>query len=178
MEFQLDHATQILRRTPATLDALLRRLPDEWIHATEGPESWSPFDVLGHLVHGEETDWIPRARIILEHGEGRRFEPFDRFAMFEKSRGKSLDDLLDTFGRLRAESLRELERMNLRPEMLGKRGAHPALGAVTLGQLLSAWVVHDLGHVGQIVRVLAKQYGEAVGPWQAYLSILTRQAGD
>ena len=172
MEFQLDHAREILGRTPATLNALLRHIPDEWAVSDEGPDSWSPFDVVGHLIHGEETDWIPRARLILEHGEGRPFEPFDRFAMFEKSRGKSLAELLDTFERLRAESLKELEGMNLTPETLGKRGLHPELGVVTLGQLLSTWVVHDLGHVGQVVRVMAKQYGEAVGPWQAYLPVL------
>ncbi|HKR00239.1 MAG TPA: DinB family protein [Pyrinomonadaceae bacterium] len=174
MEFQLDHATEILRRTPATLNALLHSLPGEWILRNEGPESWSPFDILGHLIHGEEADWIPRARIILEYGEGRAFEPFDRFAMFEKSRGKSLGDLLATFERLREESLRELAEMKLTPEMLGKRGMHPELGVVTLSQLLSTWVVHDLGHVGQIVRVMAKQYTEAVGAWRAYLPILSR----
>jgi hypothetical protein len=174
MEFQLDHAKEILMRTPATLNSLLRHLPDEWANSNEGPESWSPFDVMGHLIHAEEADWIPRARAILEYGEKRTFEPFDRFAMFEKSRGKSLGDLLDRFGRLRAESLKELEKLDVRPEMLAKRGMHPELGAVTLSQLLSTWVVHDLGHVGQIVRVMAKQYSEAVGAWQAYLPVLSR----
>jgi hypothetical protein len=172
MEFQLEHATEILRRTPATLNALLRHLPQEWVMSNEGAETWSPFDVVGHLIHGEETDWIPRAKLILEYGESRPFDPFDRFSMFETSRGKSLGDLLDRFEQLRRESLRELEGMNLSPEMLGKRGLHPELGVVTLGQLLSTWVVHDLGHVGQITRVLAKQYGEAVGAWQAYLRVL------
>ena len=174
MEFQLNHAKEILRRTPATLNSLLRHLPEEWTLANEGPESWSPFDVVGHLIHGEEADWIPRAKVILEYGESRAFEPFDRFAMLDNSRGKSLGDLLDRFEWLRAESLKELEGMNLGPEMLGKRGRHPELGAVTLSQLLSTWVVHDLGHVGQIVRVMAKQYSEAVGAWRAYLSILSR----
>jgi hypothetical protein len=173
MEFQLDSAKEVLGRTPATLDSLLRQLPDEWIVSNEGADSWSPFDVVGHLIHGEESDWIPRAKVILEHGESRPFEPFDRFAMFEKSRGASLDELLDRFARLRAESLRELEGMNLTPEMLLKRGLHPELGVVTLSQLLSTWVVHDLGHIGQTVRVMAKQYGEAVGAWRAYLSILS-----
>jgi DinB superfamily len=172
MQFQLEHAAEILRRTPDTLNALLRDLPGEWALATEGPNSWSPFDVVGHLIHGEETDWMPRARLILEHGEARAFEPFDRRAMFEKSKGRTLGELLDTFARLRGESLEELGALNLTPEMLARRGAHPELGAVTLGQLLSTWVVHDLGHVSQIVRVLAKQYGEAVGPWRAYLSVL------
>ncbi|HJR08071.1 MAG TPA: DinB family protein [Pyrinomonadaceae bacterium] len=174
MEFQLEHATQILRRTPATLDSLLRHLPQEWIISNEGAESWSPFDVVGHLIHGEETDWIPRAKMILEYGESRAFEPFDRVAMFEKSEGKSLGDLLDRFEQLRRENLQELERMNLSPEMLEKRGMHPELGVVTLSQLLSTWVVHDLNHIGQIARVMAKQYREAVGVWQAYLSVLTK----
>ncbi len=174
MEFQIGHAKEILRRTPATLNSLLRHLPEEWALANEGPESWSPFDVVGHLIHGEEADWIPRAKLILGYGEKLTFEPFDRFAMFEKSRGKSLGDLLDVFEQLRGESLKELEVMNLRPEMLGKRGMHPELGVVTLSQLLSTWVVHDLGHIGQIVRVMAKQYGEAVGAWQTYLPVLRR----
>jgi uncharacterized damage-inducible protein DinB len=174
MEFRLDDAKEILGRTPATLNALLGGLTPEWVLSNEGPESWSPFDVMGHLLHAEETDWIPRARIILEHGEGRAFQPFDRFAMFEKSRGKSLEELLAEFERLRAKSLRELEEMNITAEMLERRGTHPELGGVTLAQLLSTWVVHDLGHLGQIARVMAKQYGEAVGAWRAYLPVLTR----
>ncbi len=174
MEFQLDHAKEILRRTPATLNSLLRHLPEAWTSANEGPESWTPLDVVGHLIHGEEADWIPRAKLILEHGEKRTFEPFDRFAMFENSRGKSLGDLLDRFEQLRGESLKELDGMSLTPELLVKRGMHPELGVVTLSQLLSTWIVHDLGHIGQVVRVMAKQYTEAVGAWQAYLPILKR----
>lgn len=174
MEFQLGHAKEILRRTPATLNSLLRHLPEEWANSNEGPESWSPFDVMGHLIHAEEADWIPRARIILEDGEKRTFEPFNRFAMFEKSKGKSLSDLLDRFEWLRAENLKELDGMNLSSEMLEKRGMHPELGVVTLSQLLATWVVHDLGHIGQVVRVMAKQYSEAVGAWQAYLPVLSR----
>jgi uncharacterized damage-inducible protein DinB len=174
METQLDDVKAILRRTPATLTSLLQDLPDQWILTNEGPETWSPFDVLGHLIHGEETDWIPRARIILEHGESRAFEPFDRFAMFEKSKGKTLGELLATFERLRDESLRQLEEMSLTQELLAKRGLHPELGGVTLGQLLATWVVHDLSHIGQIVRVMSKQYGESVGVWRAYLPILSR----
>jgi hypothetical protein len=174
MEFQLGQATEILRRTPATLNSLLRQLPEEWALSTEGPETWSPFDIVGHLIHAEEADWIPRARTILEHGESRAFEPFDRHAMLEKSRGKSLSDLLDRFEQLRGESLKELGAMSLTPEMLARRGTHPELGSVTLSQLLSTWVVHDLGHLGQIVRVMAKQYGEEVGAWQAYLSVLRK----
>lgn len=173
MEYQLDHAIDILRRTPATLRLLLQDLPGEWLHANEGPETWSPFDVMGHLIHGEKTDWIPRARIILQHGDTRAFEPFDRFAMFEESQGKSLDELLVEFERLRSENLQQLEELNVTPELLAKRGRHPELGEVTLSQLLSTWVVHDLGHLAQIVRVMSSQYGEAVGPWRAYLPILS-----
>lgn len=174
MEYQLDQAVSILERTPAILDSLLRHLPDEWLLANEGGDSWSPFDVVGHLIHGEEADWIPRAKVILAHGEARAFEPFDRLAMFEQSKGKSLGELLDTFNRLRQQSLAELAAMNLTPELLEQRGRHPDLGVVTLKQLLATWVVHDLSHIGQLVRVMAKQYGEAVGPWQVYLSVLKR----
>lgn len=172
MEFQLDQAKEILRRTPATLNALLADLPNDWVLSNEGPETWSPYDVIGHLIEGEETDWIPRARIILEQGETRPFDKFDRFAMFQKSKGKSLLELLAQFEQLRGESLRQLDEMKLTPELLQKRGMHPALGVVTLSQLLSAWVVHDLGHIRQIVRVMAKQYREAIGPWTEYLTIV------
>ena len=172
MEFELAQAIEVLKRTPATLDSLLRDLPEPWLVQNEGPETWSPYDVIGHLIHGEETDWIPRAKIILEHGETRAFEPFDRVAMFEESKRKTLAQLLDTFTQLRTENLRELQAMNLTADLLNKRGRHPELGAVTLRQLLSTWVVHDLGHVRQVVRVMSKQYRDAVGPWKAYLSIL------
>ncbi|HEX6044406.1 MAG TPA: DinB family protein [Pyrinomonadaceae bacterium] len=172
MNFQLYQAKEILRRTPATLNALLSDLPNDWVLSNEGPETWSPYDVIGHLIEGEENDWIPRARIILEQGEARPFDKFDRFAMLEKSKGKSLLELLAQFEKLRGQSLRELDELNLTPELLQKQGMHPALGVVTLSQLLSAWVVHDLGHIRQIVRVMAKQYRDAIGPWTAYLSIV------
>ena len=172
MEFELAPAIEILRRTPATLNSLLRDLPEPWLVQNEGPNTWGPYDVIGHLIHGEETDWIPRAKIILEHGESRAFEPFDRVAMFEESKGKSIADLLDTFAELRAKNVCELESLNLTSELLDKRGRHPELGVVTLRQLLSTWVVHDLGHIRQVVRVMSKQYRDAVGPWKAYLSIL------
>lgn len=174
MDFQIENAKEILSRTPSTLSALLSDLPDVWLFQNEGPETWSPFDVLGHLIHGEEADWIPRAKIILENGEARSFDPFDRFAMFEKSKGKSVPQLLDTFDQLRKANLQELMQMNLTPETLEKRGRHPELGVVTLKQLLATWVVHDLGHVAQVARVMAKQYREAVGPWEKYLPVLTR----
>src|SRR5689334_676863 len=165
MELQLEHAKDILRRTPATLNLLLQDLPETWLKTNEGPDTWSPYDVVGHLIHGEETDWIPRAKIILEQGESRAFTPFNREAMFEESTGKPFVELLNTFAHLRAENLRQLDELHLTPELLAKRGLHPELGTVTLSQLLSTWVVHDLSHIGQIVRVMCKQYGDAVGPW-------------
>jgi hypothetical protein len=174
MEFQLAAAIEILSQTPATLNSLLRPLSDPWIRNNEGPESWSPFDVIGHLIYAEETDWIPRARIILEHGEARAFDPFDRFAQFERSRGKSLAELLDTFAMLREQNLATLRQMKLTPDKLELRGTHPALGQVTLGQLLATWAVHDLSHIGQIARVMCKQYTEAVGPWKEFLPMLSR----
>jgi uncharacterized damage-inducible protein DinB len=174
MEVQLEQVRDILRRTPSTLQLLLQDLPEAWLMNNEGPETWSPYDVVGHLIHGEETDWLPRARIILEHGESRAFTPFNREAMFEQSERKSIGELLETFARLRAESLRQLDELNVTPELLEKRGLHPEFGPVTLSQLLATWVVHDLSHIGQIVRVMSKQYGDAVGPWKAYLPVLTR----
>jgi hypothetical protein len=171
MELELEHAIQILRRTPATLNSLLRDLPEPWLINNEGPETWSPNDIVGHLIHGEESDWIPRAKIILEHGEARPFDPFDRFAML-KSKGKPIAELLDTFTRLRTQSLQQLESLNLTPDLLDKRGTHPEFGVVTLKQLLATWVVHDLGHVRQIARVMAKQYRDEVGPWKAYLPVV------
>lgn len=174
MELQLEYVRDILQRTPSTLNLLLQDLPADWLMTSEGPDTWSPYDVVGHLIHGEETDWIPRAKMILEDGESRPFTPFNREAMFEKSKGKSINELLNTFAQLRTESLRQLEELNVTPELLDKRGLHPELGPVTLSQLLATWVVHDLGHIGQIVRVMSKQYADAVGPWKAYLPVLTR----
>ncbi len=174
MDYQYDQALAILRRTPATLSALLHGLPEEWTRAAEGPDTWSAYDVVGHLLHGEETDWIERAQIILEHGESHPFESFDRTAMFEKYKGYSLDQLLTTFEQARAMNLAALDELHITPEQLALTGAHPALGKVMLSQLLATWVVHDLNHIGQIVEVMARQYSEAVGPWRAYLAILTR----
>ena len=172
MEFHLEEAVSILRRTPESLRALLKDLPPAWATGNEGGDSWSPYDVLGHLIHGEETDWLPRARIILEHGEAQAFTPFDRFAQFERSRGKSLDELIDEFAARREENLAALTELKITPEQLSRRGTHPELGSVTLGQLLATWVAHDLSHVAQILRVMCRQYAEAVGPWQQYLPIL------
>lgn len=172
MDFQFEQAIDILHRTPATLNALLRGAPTEWTMQNEGPETWSPYDVLGHLIHGEETDWIPRARIILEYGEAKAFEPFDRFAQFEKSKGKSTAELLDQFESLRTRNLAALDRMNITADQGVRRGTHPELGSVTLSQLLATWVVHDLSHIAQAARVMSRQYSEAVGPWRQYLPIL------
>jgi hypothetical protein len=173
--FDLAEALPILERTPATLDRWLRGAPDAWVRADEGPDTFSPFDVVGHLIHGERTDWIARARMIREHGEGRPFEPFDRFGMYRESAGKTLAELLDSFAALRAANLATLRGWRLTRADLAARGRHPDLGPVTLSQLLATWVAHDLGHVAQIARVMAKRYTEAVGPWIAYLPVLTRK---
>jgi uncharacterized damage-inducible protein DinB len=174
MELELEDVRDILRRTPSTLKLLLQDLSEDWLMSNEGPDTWSPYDIVGHLIHGEEADWIPRAKMILEHGETRAFTPFNREAMFEQSQGKTIAELLHTFAQLRTESLQQLNELNLTPERLEERGLHPELGPVTLSQLLATWVVHDLSHIGQIVRVMSKQYGDAVGPWKAYLPVLTR----
>ena len=176
-EFNLSDVIAILTRTPATLDALLRGQPDLWVRSNEGrtkggKESWSPFDIVGHLIIGERTDWMPRVRIILQHGESRAFDPFDRLAQEKESQGKSMEQLLDEFARLRKDNLSALQAFNLQPEDLARRGKHPELGAVTLSQLLATWAVHDLTHFHQISRVMAYQYRDAVGPWKAYLGVL------
>ncbi|MEJ7813212.1 MAG: DinB family protein [Gemmatimonadaceae bacterium] len=174
MQFQLTDALEILERTPATFRALLGDLPDVWTAPNEGPDTFSAFDNVGHLIHGERTDWVPRARIILAQGPSRRFEPYDRFAQYWESRGKSMAELLDEFARLRAENLATVRGWQLSERELALEGEHSALGPVTLRQLLATWVAHDLGHVAQTARVLAKQYREAVGPWRAYLPVLDR----
>lgn len=174
MDFDLTQGMAVLERTPATLHALLHELGPAWTDATEGPETWSPYDIVGHLIHGERTDWIPRARLILAQGTNRRFAPYDRFAQFRESQGKSLTSLLDEFRRLRAESLATLAGWHLTDAELALDGEHPEFGRVTLRQLLATWVAHDLGHMAQAVRVMAKQYREAVGPWRAYLPIVNR----
>ena len=173
----LNEATAVLARTPATLDAMLRGLPDGWIQAHEGGETWSPFDVIGHLIHGEQTDWVPRAKIILEHGESRPFDKFNRFAQFAESEGRTLASLLDDFASLRQANLRELSALGITDADLDRRGRHPELGVVTLRQLLATWVAHDLDHVVQISRVLARQYSDEVGPWRAFLRIISGAQG-
>ena len=177
MRFDLAEAIPILERTPRVVRDLLDGLPEGWIHAAEGPDTWSPFDVVGHLVHGERTDWIPRAEIILNEGERRVFQPFDRFAQFEASRGKSLGELLDSFEELRAGNVARLRMLNPTAADLQRRGRHPEFGPVTLEQHLATWVAHDLSHIGQIVRVMGKAFAAAVGPWRAYLPMLAAGPG-
>lgn len=174
MSFDLDETFDLLERTPVVLDALLRATSPAWHAVDEGSETWSAFQVLGHLVHGEETDWVPRARIILEHGEDRPFEPFDRFAQLTRFADWSLGSLLDRFADLRRANVEAVRGWGLTGEQLALRGTHPALGPVTLGNLLATWATHDLNHIAQIARVLAGRHREAVGPWREYLSILNR----
>ena len=173
MDFDLRLATEVLGRTPDTLRALLRNIGPELARCTEGPDTFSPFDNIGHLIDGEETDWMPRARIILAQRANRRFEPYDRFRHRARNTKRALDSLLDEFARLRAENLRVLESWHLTDAQLDLPGEHPSLGAVTLRQLLAAWVVHDLGHIAQVARVMAKQYRADVGPWVPFLPVLT-----
>lgn len=174
MEFDLNTGVQVLERTPGVLRALLADLPPEWSHSAEGPETWSPFDVVGHLVDGEETDWIPRARIILAQSASRRFTSFDRFGHLATNRGRPLAELLDRFAALRVQNLTTLRGFQLNATHLSLTGEHPELGLVTLRQLLATWVAHDLGHIAQITRVMARQYETAVGPWEKYLPVLHR----
>ena len=173
MNFVVDRAIEILERTPPALSELLGGLPDAWTRGTEGPDTFSPFDVVGHLIDGEETDWIPRARIILAQGENLRFEPYDRFRHKQRNVGRSPASLLKEFADLRKKNLKLLRSWKLTPKQLALPGEHPSLGPVTLAQLLAAWVVHDLGHIAQVARVLAKQYRDQVGPWTPYLPVLT-----
>lgn len=172
MNFELATARPILARMPAVIAALLGDLPSAWVAGTEGPGTWSPFDIVGHLIHGERTDWMPRVERLLAHGESRPFAPFDRFAQFEASTGKSLSELLDTFRELRAGSISRLDALKLTPADLERTGRHPDFGQVTLSQLLATWVAHDLDHLMQIVRCMGRQYTDAVGPWRTYLRIV------
>lgn len=177
LPFVLDEAVSLLARTPRTLEAMLAGLPPGWENGNEGGETWSAFDVLGHLIHGERTDWMPRVRLILEHGDTRPFEPFDRFAQLRESAGRTVPELLGEFARLRAENLAALQALSLTAADLDRPGRHPQLGAVTLRQLLATWVAHDLDHVVQIARVLANQYADAVGPWRAFLRVVSGAQG-
>ncbi|HEY7403041.1 MAG TPA: DinB family protein [Candidatus Angelobacter sp.] len=171
-DFNLQETISLLTRTPATLNALLRDLPETLTLRNEGGSSWTPLDIVGHLIHADRTDWMARAKKIVQFGETQPFDPFDRLGQVRESQGKSLAQLLDEFGRVRSEKLNELRGLNLQPEDLKRRGRHPALGAVTLAELLATWATHDLTHLHQITRVMAYQYREAVGPWSAYLGVL------
>jgi hypothetical protein len=171
VEFHLNHSIALLNRTPAVLDALLRGLPEAWTSQNEGADTMSSFDVVGHLVHAERTNWMPRVKMILQFGEGKTFEPFDRWG-HARAGSKTIEQLLNEFARVRAENVDELRALNLQPADLERRGRHPVLGAVTLSQLLSTWTVHDLTHLHQISRIMAHQYRHAVGPQSAYLGVL------
>lgn len=168
----LEESLSVLARTPATLNSLLRDLPEAWTAATEGPGTWSPYVVIGHLIHCEKTDWMPRLAIILEHGPSRPFDPFDREAQFHQDQSKPLSGLLDEFSSLRRGNLARLSALDLQPAQLELKGTHPQLGSVTAGQLLATWTAHDLAHILQISRVMAKRYKQEVGPWAEYLSVM------
>ena len=168
----LEECLAVLSRTPATLDAMLRGLSEQWTAATEGPGTWSPYVVIGHLIHGEKTDWVPRVMIILEHGPDRPFEPFDREAQFRDGQGKPISGLLDEFSGRRRDNLAQLRSLDLQPAQLEWVGTHPGLGRVTLRQLVATWTAHDLAHILQVSRVMAKRYKQEVGPWAEYLSVM------
>jgi hypothetical protein len=172
MEQSLESTIALLRRTPGTLDALLRGLPDEWTRRNEGEGTWSAVEIVGHLAHGEITDWMPRVQWILRHGESRDFPPFDRTGFWNLIEGREVGAVLDHFARLRLKSLEELEGLNLQPEDMERCGLHPNFGRVTLSQLLATWAAHDANHLHQIARVLAHQYRHAVGPWSAFLGVM------
>ncbi|MEP6619775.1 MAG: DinB family protein [bacterium] len=174
MEFDLEQGIAVLECTPRVLHTMLATLPSAWTEATEGPDTWSPYVIVGHLLHGERDEWIPRVRIILAQGANRRFTPYDRFAQFRENQGKALETLLAEFAQVRAENLVALQQWRLTDAELALEGEHPEFGAVTLRQLLSTWVAHDLGHIAQTARVMAKQYRDAVGPWRAYLPVMER----
>ena len=172
MTFSLDRSLEVLQRTPATLRTLLDGLDEFWTDRDYGDKTFSPFDVVGHLIEADETNWIPRARVILEHGEAQAFPAFNRYAMYEKNKAKRMPELLDTFAAVRAKRLKELREMKLTESQLDLAGTHPEFGRVTLRQLLATWVVHDLNHLHQIAKSMAYQYRQEVGPWRDRLSIL------
>ena len=172
IHFNISEAINILARIPKLLKDFLSKLPENWVMNNEGIETWSPYDIVGHFIHGEKTDWIPRAKIILQSGTDKPFTPFDRFAQKRESKGKTLNDLLAEFALLRANNLAELVKLNLTADDLNKTGIHPEFGEVSLKQLLATWVVHDLGHIAQISRVMSKQFQHECGPWRKYLRIV------
>ncbi|MCL6098311.1 MAG: DinB family protein [Bacteroidetes bacterium] len=176
MKFNIDETIEVLSRTPGVLKVLLNDLSHNWVHNNEGSETWSPYDVVGHLIHGEKTDWITRAKIIVDYGESRPFDPYDRFAQFEASKGKSIEELLEEFTALREQNIKTLREFKLTENDFRKTGKHPKFGKVTLEELLATWAVHDFNHIGQTARTMAKQYDAEVGPWKEYLPILHRRS--
>ena len=174
MTFELDKAIEILSRTPLVIESLLSGISEEWLRNNEGESTWSPYDIVGHLIHGEKTDWIPRTKIILSNSENKTFEPFDRYAQLNENQERPIEGLLKEFKEIRAENLKELKSLQINDSQLSEIGIHPELGEVRLRELLSSWVVHDLGHISQISRVMAKQYRYEVGPWTEYLRILDK----
>ena len=174
MKYQLDQAIEILERTPKVMQALLLGISEEWIHQNEGDDTWSPYDVIGHLVHGEKTDWMPRLEIVLSTTGTKTFTPYDRFAQFDMSKGKTIEILLQEFENLRTQNLTTLKSKNLSETDLQKTAIHPSLGTITLKNMLATWVAHDLGHIAQISRVMAKQYKDEIGPWTKYLTIVNQ----
>lgn len=171
MQFEIEKALPVLERTPQVVESMLYGLPDEWVHSNEGGDTWTPFEIVAHLIHGEKTDWIPRTKIILGEGS-KEFVPFDMEGHIKESKGKTLNQLLDEFKILRKENITQLKAFEITDEMLDKTGIHPTLGTVTLRHLLASWVVHDLTHIHQLSRVMAKQYDEAVGPWKQFMGVL------
>jgi len=174
MNYSIDKSLEILDRTPRILETYLGDLSDEWIFCNEGDETWNAFDIVGHLIHGEKTDWIPRLKIILDDSENKTFKPYDRFAQFNESKGKSIRQLLEEFSKLREQNIEFLKSLNISETDFNKKAIHPSLGEVTLKNLLATWVAHDLGHISQVSRVMAKQYKDEVGPWIEYISILNK----
>ncbi|WP_020532544.1 DinB family protein [Flexithrix dorotheae] len=174
MTFEIEKSIEILSRTPLVLESLLNGLSAEWVNNNEGENTWSPYEVLGHLIHGEKTDWLQRTKIILSNSEHKTFEPFDRFAQLKEDNTRPIEELLEEFSAIRLENLKELKSLQINDSKLQQKGVHPALGEVNLKELLSTWVVHDLGHISQITRVMAKQYQSEVGPWIEYLGILKK----
>ena len=174
MQLNITDATRILTNTPSTLRCQLANLDERWVTANYGPDTFSPFDVIGHLIHGEQHDWITRLKTILDHGTNKPFDPFDRYAMYEESTGKSIQNLLDEFEDARRTNLKTLDSLNLTDDDLAKQGTHPALGTVTAAQLIATWAVHDLNHIHQIAKCMARQYRDQIGPWREYITFIDR----
>ena len=175
MKFDLNRSIEILERSPQVYNSLLSGLSKEWTHCNEGNGTWSAYDIVGHLIHGEITDWIPRLKIILSEDSDKTFEPFDRFAQEKNSKGKTLGELLNTFEELRTKNVAYLRSLKLSDQDLDSKGMHPDLGEVTCKELLATWTIHDLSHIHQLTRVMVRQYGDEVGPWEKYIGIFQKK---